>query len=1563
MVKLKSPYFSATIEFDKWKKLTKSWIRTISPNTTDNEIVAAVVMSFSHSSTREGVLDLILDLDENHLYPENMPPLQVAAQPTEDENGVKTERDLTSSRERKISGLDFIFTTLESKFGINEDEKIFMYYENFEMLKRDHNTSMKEYIIQFESAHRKLTGSGVVLNDAILAYRLLKGASLGKDEKLVRTSVTKMTCDEMKKTLLKMADGVVCTSDRKAKVLPSIQRVQVKDEPIDVLYQKESRYSSTDEDDNWSGDNCSMANESENEVFYSNRQPPNWRNRPKRDHEGHSFDHYNRRKKVQFSGSGKRPLNQESYSKPRADRQKSRTNQLSECHICKSIMHWAADCPHRTDENRKFNKPEQILKVDSVLMDEEYLTYVTHGGENLALIDSGATKTVCGRNWFETFVASLDSKDQKMIKEEDSSCLFRFGDGNAVKSEIVKVIPTVICGQEVRIKANIVDNDIPLLISKNTLAKAKANLNFEHGVLEMDGCQQTLINTPSGHYAVPIGPNVDNLTYVATEHTVYTAEGSDKPQKIAQKIHRYFAHASVDRLKKFVNSTSHELKNEICQALDKLDCDLCKKHRREAPKPKTCLPLADRFNQTVALDLKFLDTEEIVLHCIDILTRFSAATIIPNKSQKTIVANFFKIWIAPFGRPEQTLCDNGKEFCNTDFVDMCRNMMINMKTTAAFAPFSNGIVERHNGLLAEMVYKIRDDIKCNTSIALSWAVSAKNNISNVFGFSPQQLVLGYNSPVPGLDDAKVKLSQLDGISASQLVADNINAMHHARTAFLEAQNSDRLKRALKDKVYQAYEKRYYPGDEVYYRTDSKTWKGPGVVIGQYQKLVLVKTGGLFVRVHPSKIILKTAADATINCDTVQAKNTEKAVGIPDEQESSSDSEEEQQLTISQRETSVFNHGRVDHSENEEEQQQMSCPSEIVEPTTVEAVEPTGDSIQLETTVNGNVNWENIVRDDKKGRFVLKSGDEIRYKTVPGSDFQQATVLGNAGRITGVNKDRYNVESAEGNKFSIFADKMDSLEKRLYDTALCVENDESVMYTQVPDKKMLEKIEVAKKAEVENFKQFEVFKEVPINSCPDKDHLVTSRWVINQKGDGRIKARIVARGYEESEKFLETDAPTVDKTNIRTFLTVIAMKGWEAGSLDVKAAFLQSHELKREVFLLPPKDIRKPQTIWKIKKPVYGLKDSAMNWYKTLDHDLQALGCTKSTLDPTVYRYYNNGSELLGLFVCHVDDFLYSIGNSIFSEQVIMKIELKYSISSQNLGSFTYVGLNIKPFKGGLSIDQEDYALKIKPADLSKITGEENSLLDNEGKKIYQGLLGKLNWLAHQSRPELSFYAYNYSLFSQAPTVGNIRKLNSIVRKIPSGPSKLVLAKLDMESLQFVCFSDASYANILPEKINSGEGYLTFLCDKYGNCALLNWKSKKINRVVHSTLGAECLGLVDSIGDAVYTRNVLEEILFNNARSYQIPIHMYVDSKQLFSAVSSNHMVTEKLLRINIAELKEMVSGDLNISPYWIPTKLMLSDCLTKLGASTRELQQVMENGFIDLEELKCNRACLRSEIV
>ena len=71
-----------------------------------------------------------------------------------------------------------------------------------------------------------------------------------------------------------------------------------------------------------------------------------------------------------------------------------------------------------------------------------------------------------------------------------------------------------------------------------------------------------------------------------------------------------------------------------------------------------------------------------------------------------IIENIFKMWISIFGSPKKFLMDNGGEFANSEFVDFCENLNIVIKTTAAESPWSNGIVERHNGMIGESVMKI-----------------------------------------------------------------------------------------------------------------------------------------------------------------------------------------------------------------------------------------------------------------------------------------------------------------------------------------------------------------------------------------------------------------------------------------------------------------------------------------------------------------------------------------------------------------------------------------------------------------------------------------------------------------------------------------------------------------------------------------------------------------------------------------------------------------------------------------------------------------------------------------
>ena len=77
------------------------------------------------------------------------------------------------------------------------------------------------------------------------------------------------------------------------------------------------------------------------------------------------------------------------------------------------------------------------------------------------------------------------------------------------------------------------------------------------------------------------------------------------------------------------------------------------------------------------------------------------------------------------------------------------------------------------------------------------------------------------------------------------------------------------------------------------------------------------------------------------------------------------------------------------------------------------------------------------------------------------------------------------------------------------------------------------------------------------------------------GASEVRARLVARGYEEQEEVI-SDSPTVDQVNIKILLAIAASKGWKVVSSDVKSAFLQGKEITRDVIMKPPPEAGHPE---------------------------------------------------------------------------------------------------------------------------------------------------------------------------------------------------------------------------------------------------------------------------------------------------------------------------------------------------------------------------------------------------
>ena len=107
------------------------------------------------------------------------------------------------------------------------------------------------------------------------------------------------------------------------------------------------------------------------------------------------------------------------------------------------------------------------------------------------------------------------------------------------------------------------------------------------------------------------------------------------------------------------------------------------------------------FNDTVSVDLK--ETIGIkFLHIIDNATCYNTAAVVRSKQKEEIVDTFIKHWIAVFVAPGLILSDNGGEFNNSLFL-IIEQFNITLKTTAAESPWSNGMVERHNSILAKTI--------------------------------------------------------------------------------------------------------------------------------------------------------------------------------------------------------------------------------------------------------------------------------------------------------------------------------------------------------------------------------------------------------------------------------------------------------------------------------------------------------------------------------------------------------------------------------------------------------------------------------------------------------------------------------------------------------------------------------------------------------------------------------------------------------------------------------------------------------------------------------------------
>ena len=1250
---------------------------------------------------------------------------------------------------------------------------------------------------------------------------------------------------------------------------------------------------------------------------------------------------------------------------------KDKDGRTYKCRICDSYRHLARQCPHNTKNknptqfsNSKGSKhmymaegekesveKGNVTEPESDEEEREKVYFTTNQKElskftaeslNSAALDTCCTKSLAGQKWLDIFLQSAPKHLLKDVKGPyASNTTFEFGNQAILKAGKAYTIPVIIGEDYHQIEIDIIDSDIPLLLSKEHMKKIGIALDMSNDTATVKGKKLDVNTTSAGHFTVSLfGGNdeIDDNQVMNEVMAVQLIDGDEKKKlKMLTKLHRQFAHRPK---LVFVNllKTAGQWDESFDPLIDKIinGCEGCILRKRNNDRPAVAMTMANDFNQVVSLDLK-IRGDTIILYMIDIFTRYTLATTIPNKNPESVVKALIRTWIRYFGLMEGLMFDNGGEFSNEWMREVCSKLDIKNHTTGAYSPFQNGINEinhAHADGMADCVERDFPDMDIETILA--WVCSAKNSLTNVYGFSPNQLVFGRNPKLPNIIDSPPPAREVK--VQSKALLDMLNIMHKSREAFMRSESCEKLKKALNSKMRTA-ERLYRHNEWVYYRRDKDDmWMGPAKVVFQDGKVIMIRHGGRCVRVsatrlHPVHEDLAKKLDKNEENDEIETE-VEKVETRASKAETKNKEDEGLRVTT---EEEIFTLAREEPSENLEE----------VEDEREEADDEFVDAQENNPEIEDNGMTEERAEQEKRkvGRPAKKSKKKTikplfsppeRIEIKMDGKWEPATVLQRGAKAAGKYPTWYNFQLDNG---QIFNDDANNYEYR----KISEEDDtvnwahEEVLAVLVPKEKRdtTECLE-AKQKELDKLKEFGTYEVIEDEG---QGH-VTTTWVLTEKGT-EIRARLTARGFMEDDE-VPKDSPTMHKSSLRIVLAIAAAKGWTIETSDIRSAFLQGNLLDRDVYVKPPKEAGLTGKLWKLYKCLYGLRDASKQWYSKVKGILKKNGFHKSKFDSGLFYIFDENDNLIGIIGLHVDDFIHC-GTEKFVKEILPKIMAEFTVGKSESGNFMYTGFMINQDATGISLDQAEYVEGIEiPTLEARRMAQTDEEMTAEELTILRKMTGQLNWTVRATRPDLSFNMIALSTKFKGGLISDLKEAKKAIANLKQNKAVVRIGAIkNLKEAEILLFTDASYGNINDGK-DSTASYIIFLIDpKSGVCAPLDWRANKTKRRANSTLAAEALSLSIGLDAAVGIRWQLTEMM---GEDYKLPITAIIDNKDTYDAVHSSTDVSERRLRREIAVLQEYLETEELRRILWCRGEHQLADCLTKKGCNPLPLMQVMQSG-------------------
>nr|CCA19307.1 putative polyprotein [Albugo laibachii Nc14] len=249
---------------------------------------------------------------------------------------------------------------------------------------------------------------------------------------------------------------------------------------------------------------------------------------------------------------------------------------------------------------------------------------------------------------------------------------------------------------------------------------------------------------------------------------------------------------------------------------------------------------------------------------------------------------------------------------------------------------------------------------------------------------------------------------------------------------------------------------------------------------------------------------------------------------------------------------------------------------------------------------------------------------------------------------------------------------------------------------------------------------------------------------------RDKARLVALGYRQTLGIdhKETYSPVAGMNSIRVFHPYCCHFGACIQQFDVDTAFLNGR-LEEEVYIYPPKDVEVDRNkVFKLNRSLYGLKQAAAAWYKTISRVIVAMDFKQCKSDSCVFIRKRNESTVEK----EIDPVIKELSN---------RFDLK------RLGKVRFIL--------GIEVDYDTQSKKMKLSQQSSITRMVQRFIQGNAKSTYnpcvqgqfsakiedtstkmknrphRSLVGSLLYISNGTRPDISFAVCQLSRHLEHPS--------------------------------------------------------------------------------------------------------------------------------------------------------------------------------------------------------------------